>query len=451
MSTIIITVDALRADHLSQYGYRRNTMPVIDDWLANAIQVNPAIANGPHTAQSLPSLLTSQYVPGEAVEEGPTIATPLQKLGLTTAAFHSNTAISTRYDTVADFDHYEDFTTEMDEEKTDHTVPSSTRSRVYSKIVDSLGPIIGKVPGVRQLAVNIHNSIEPTENQHEFSVYVEAETFTNQLIQWIEAHSDEDFFLWAHYMDPHRPYGLHPDDPAFADEKPPKGELRRLMPKLANAPSDVTDSEWERAINLYDSDIKYVSEHLERLFETLEKAGIWDELNLILTSDHGEEFGEHENSFHRNRGYEELINVPLFIKAHDRSGSSIKGVRELIDIAPTIARFYDASPDQFQGKNIYSNTERTPIVTGSIHENDKSVAVRPGEHKYIYTWSGSDVQYELYDLSQDADESYSIQDEERAQKIHDMIPEQVLEEEFSFEVSADSEAARQRLEDLGYL
>ncbi|QCC47202.1 sulfatase-like hydrolase/transferase [Halobellus limi] len=157
MSTIIITVDALRADHLSQYGYRRNTMSVIDDWLANATQVDPTIANGPHTAQSLPSLLTSQYVPGEAVEECPTIATPVQSFGLTTAAFHSNTTISTRYDTVADFDHYEDFTTEMDEE-TDHTVPSSTRSRVYSKIADSFGPIIGKKPGVRQLAVNIHRS-----------------------------------------------------------------------------------------------------------------------------------------------------------------------------------------------------------------------------------------------------------------------------------------------------
>ena len=108
MKTVLLTVDALRADHLSQYGYERETMPAVDRLVSSGTRFDSAFANGTNTGVSLPSLLTSQYFGVDAIEQGPNVATAIGT-EVTTAGFHSNTLFSSRIDSVTGFDYYEDY------------------------------------------------------------------------------------------------------------------------------------------------------------------------------------------------------------------------------------------------------------------------------------------------------------------------------------------------------
>ncbi|WP_436930037.1 sulfatase [Halosimplex halobium] len=453
MPTVLITVDALRADHLAQYGYYRNTMPVLDDIADDALRYTNAYANGPHTARSLPSLLTSKRLFSTELTNGPTIATVLQDGGITTAALHSNTAISTRYDQIDGFDTYEDYSTALDD-SSENTVPKKRRQKLYNRLVSVVAPRIPESSGIHSLASFVHGSMSSSESMHDFSVYVGAEELTTDAIEWVRQHAGTEFFLWMHYMDPHRPYGLHPPEPEYVEKKPSTDRLRRLMAKVGENTSDVTDEEWKYLVDLYDSELRYTGKQIDRFFRLLRDEGIWEETNLILTADHGEEFYDHGEAFHRNLPYEELIHVPLFVRTTDGRSGTRESLRELIDIGPTVLEFHDEHESSFEGRSLFDGPDRDVVSVGSIRENDKAAAARQGDHKLIQMWSNGDGKAnEYYDLSTDPAEREPLADTSviDASKLETVIHEVVQDADLDYSVPIESEAARRRLRDLGYV
>ncbi len=446
MKTVLLTVDALRADHLSQYGYERETMPVVDRIAAQGTRFEAAFANGTNTGVSLPSLLSSRYFGVEATRSGPNVATAIGESDATTAGFHSNALFSNGVGDVAGFDRYEDFGV-ADEQKEANT--SSGVELVYDRVVDTLRPLVERL-GVRDYAETVQERLFPTSLIHELSVYVDAETLTDEVLSWVRAHADEDFFLWVHYMDPHRPYGIDPADPAFADPID-DGEIRDLMSRAGISPETITDEDRELMIDLYDSDLRYTSDQIDRLLDGFEGLGIWDETGLVFTADHGEEFGEHGHYFHRNRPYDELLHVPLVVVDPDRSRDADASTqRELLDVAPTLCEWHGVdAPAQFGGTPLFDGDGREVIATGSFVEQGHVVAGRWNGWKYIHVEDGDT---ELFDLDADPGETHNVAAEhpDTVASFERTIPDPLFEGEPISVDPAEGEL-QDRLADLGYL
>lgn len=452
MSSLLVTVDALRASHLAQYGYDRDTFPALDEVLdAGGTHFRAAFANGTNTKISLPSILTSQYIANEAIREGPTVASALPE-SVSTAGIHSNTYFGGVGTEVPGFDTFEDFGVSG----IDGTTQGPTRKRLFRRTMDAIRPVVESF-GIRPVAERIQQMIFPAPMIHEFSVYEDARTTTDRALTWLED-TDGEFFLWIHYMDPHRPYGMDTEDPVYthpADES----EIADLMSTAGVRPDSLTDEQQRRIVDLYDSDIRYTSNHVSRLFDWLRDRELWDDLDVILTADHGEEFGDHGSYFHRNRPYDELIHVPLAVKpgdardANDGDGSIVDDQRELLDVAPTVCSFHGVSqPPEFEGQPLFEGGPRTVFATGSFNDDGQVVAVRDSHWKYISVGGGPE---ELYDLSADPRETKNLTEGEPGHRdqLRDMIPRHLFNSQPAERPDADDvdEAVAQRLEKLGYM
>jgi arylsulfatase A-like enzyme len=419
MSSLLVTVDALRADHLAQFGYDRNTFPVADQIADDGTTFQRAYANGTNTGISLPSLLTSRYRGTEPAKNDQTIATVLPD-NVTAIGVHSNAYFATRVPTTAGFDELENFDILADNKSRNQ----STIQRLLNAGTERIKPIVDTL-GIWQLAEQIQERILPASFIHELTPYENAEQVTDRALELISA-VDGEFFLWIHYMDPHRPYGIDLDSPAYTD-RADEDEIRQLMSKAAIHPDTLTSAEQERIVDLYVSDIRYTSRHVARLFDGLRERSLWTDTDIVVTADHGEEFGDHGFYFHRNRPYDELIHVPLFIKratterrtildmSKTNTGGVVNEQRELLDIAPTLCTFHDVDPPAaFEGTNLFTGTDRTVVATGSFRDNHPVVGVRRDGWKYIRADDGP----ELYQLTTDPDEQTNVAADHRDRGEH---------------------------------
>ncbi|SEA38107.1 Arylsulfatase A [Haloplanus vescus] len=445
MDTILITVDALRADHLGQYGYHRETMPILDDLLAeDANRYEQAFSNGTHTGISLPSMLTSRYLGDRPAMEGPTVADALPD-GVTTVGVHSNTYFATRVGRPSGFDHFEDFdVTGSDEEE----AVRSISHRVFRRTMDTVRPAVERL-GVRDFAERIQRTIFPSRLIHESTAYETGERTTDRALE-MAAEVDGDLFLWVHYMDPHRPFCMHIDDPAYSDKDLSSDEIHDLMSRTGVSPKSLSESDRELLRDLYDSELRYTSEQIRRLTDGLREQDRWEESQVIFTADHGEEFGEHGYYFHRNRPYDELIHVPLLVRGPETTGESVADQRELLDISPTICEAHNVEPPaEFLGQPLGEGSSRRVVATGSFSDTEPVVAGRWEGWKYIEAGE----ERELYDLDADPDEMSNVVDRygDRVRAFRKEIPDRLREEDHSTVPTDTDQAVEDRLADLGYL
>lgn len=437
MSTVLVTVDSLRPDHLGQHGYERDTFPALDR-LADGDRYTAAFANGTHSAESIPSYLRSRYQPSLAPDE-PTLASVLGDAGVTTGAIHANAVYDELVGDAGGFDHY-DHLTHGDSIQSD---PPLTK-RVFRGAMDLVRPTVERL-GIRKQAERVQEFLFPSSLIHAGSEYVRAATVTDVALDWFDG-VDGDAFLWVHYMDPHRPYGV--SDPEFAyGALPSREESYALMSKAGLRPEQVTDTERERMCDWYDSDVRYTSHHVGRLLD-----GLPAETNVVFTADHGDEFGEHGAYFHRNRPYDELISVPLVVRGPETTGETRTAQRELVDLGPTICRWHDASPPgTFQGAPLSDGDPRRVLATGSQLDTGPVHAGRWDGWKFIR----GETEEELYDLTVDPREQTNRRatKDDRASQ-YDRYLRRVLDDDDGLSVGADDvddDAARERLEQLGYL
>jgi arylsulfatase A-like enzyme len=251
-------------------------------------------------------------------------------------------------------------------------------------------------------------------------------------------------------MEGHRPYGVHDEDPKYLNEPVDESTIKGLMKKAGTNPDDVTVKERKLMTDLYDSDLRYCSNHLERFFDTLEELNIWDPSTVIFTSDHGEEFYDHEYFYHRNLPYDELVNVPLFLKSPDIEPTIVSEQRELIDIGPTICDAHNIDPpSEFIGIPLIKGKERTVISIGAQIEGEQVVACRKDGWKYINHEDGEVV----FDLEKDPRERHPISGEnsEVTKELRNEIPSEVLESSPERHKIPDDEKTKQQLEALGYV
>jgi arylsulfatase A-like enzyme len=375
-NVILLTIDTLRRDVLGCYG--RGFTPFLDSIQDRCIQFNQAYSTGPYTQAAFTGILTSSYY----LEYGKQkmlswkrllISEVLQKTGITTAGFHSNPYISTYLGWNRGWDvFYDSMADEVDE----------------------------KTPYIK--AIEINRKVDTWLSSH-----VRAETY-------------KPFFLWVHYMDVHEPYV---PDPKYIDIVDPslqmnEDEMFRLF-KDVLLKRDVSDrGKVEVLRKLYRAHVRQVDDALKDFFGILEKWNLLKESWVILTTDHGDEFGEHGGLSHDGKMYSELVHVPLIIY------EPIKEQREMcnalvstIDIPPTIVYLFGLRQENhFQGHSLLPLSDY-PVrgVFGEAmekqgsHENGEEKEIhysREGDFKIIYR--ERDDSWELYNLKVDPKEMNNI-------------------------------------------
>ena len=309
---ILISLDTLRADHLGTYGYHRNTSPAIDAFAKESVIFENAVVQSSWTLPSHMSIITSLYPSFHQVversfslaDEHVTLAELIKKGGYQTAAFTDGGYVNTTFGFNQGFDIYED-------------------QRI------GIANIIPKVK------------------------------------KWLDSNKSEPFFLFIHCYDIHSPYNPPlPYNSTFHDFAY-TGSLIPSNNNILKAKRNkikVDDEDLRHFIALYDGGIRYTDEKIGAFLNYLKDDELYDQSLIIITSDHGEEFREH-NSFGHGQTlyYRPDLHVPLIIRIPNFPKKEIK-ISELvqsIDLLPTILDIakLPAHPPA-QGKSLLSLMKR---------------------------------------------------------------------------------------------
>lgn len=147
--------------------------------------------------------------------------------------------------------------------------------------------------------------------------YMGAHGRTDQVRDFLEEERPERVFVWAHYFDPHEPYDLH--EGISVDGRPPRSALER-----------------------YDGEVQFVDREVGRLIDIIRR--LRPQAIVVITADHGEEFGEHGGRYHGTALYEEQTHVPLIIHAPGLAPRRVRHPVNLVDLAPTLLNLVDILP-----------------------------------------------------------------------------------------------------------
>ena len=289
-NVLVIVVDALRADHLSAYGYPRRSSPGLDRLAAEGVLFEHAFSTSSYTLPSHASIVTGRYPYDHGVEWGtshqievhPTLPELLQSRGYRTGAFSGNTYWFTReHGFGKGFLHFEDYF---------HSLADMALRTAYGRIVakEILWRVgYGDIPA-RKRATDINPAV----------------------LRWTSRDTRHPFFVMINYMDVHDPYlPPQPFRSRFSKVPEPGGLIywEREVPETL--PPDQLQSE----VDAYDGSIAYVDEQIDRLVSSLRQTAAERDLLVVITSDHGEEFGEHGGFLHGWHLHREVIQVPLIV------------------------------------------------------------------------------------------------------------------------------------------
>ncbi|MEW6378504.1 MAG: tetratricopeptide repeat protein [bacterium] len=223
---------------------------------------------------------------------------------------------------------------------------------------------------------------EGASNEEELYQEKNAEQITREAVKWLENNGQSRFFIWLHYFDPHSPYS------------PPSPFLE------------------EYRQNPYDGEIAYTDHWLGVLFHKLREQKLDDKTLIILTSDHGESLGEHNELTHGVFIYDATLRVPLILKGGPLpSSKTVSSQVRTLDLMPTVLQILGIDcPGSVQGKSLVNLINGQPDKEERVlycesylpyynHGWSPLAGIRAGNWKYIKA-----PKPELYDLQKDAAE-----------------------------------------------
>ena len=175
----------------------------------------------------------------------------------------------------------------------------------------------------------------------------------SRFLGWLEGRpTDQPFFVFLNYLDTHNPYQPPPPyDTMFSDS----GAARYLEVIREDTPARLWSPEARQAaVDKYDESLAYLDATLGQLFADLKRRGLWDNTVVIVTSDHGEEFGEHNVFFHGNSLYRPALDVPLLVRFPGRvpAGRVVTTPVSLKDIAATVVDLSGVHATRLPGRSL---------------------------------------------------------------------------------------------------
>lgn len=319
---ILISVDTLRADHLGAYGYDQPTSPTFDRLAERGILFERSVVQYPSTLTSHMSIFTGLYPQEHSVMPPSTVLSPtiptlpehFQAHGFRTAGHTEGGFVAGGYGFSRGFDEFTDTAYQAD----------TDIERTYERGLDFL------------------RSIEDGQR----------------------------FFLFLHTYSVHDPYEPPMEyRQRFWSGPPPStfGSSGENLRQVNSGDLEISPETVEYFRAMYDASIRYTDDVLEGFLAEVKALGLMDEITLVVTSDHGEEFWEHSRMAH-TQVYPESLLVPLLILHPGlQEGRRVPEVVESVDLAPTLLELAGVDPpDGFSGRSLVPFVEdRAEVGRGS--------------------------------------------------------------------------------------
>jgi arylsulfatase A-like enzyme len=309
-NVLFVVMDTVRKDHLTPYGYERDTTPGLADFAAEATVFEEAVAPAPWTLPVHASLFTGMYPHQHgADQENPyldgatTLAETLSAAGYHTACYSSNAWITPYTHLTDGFDDRDNFFQVMPGDFLSGPLAKAWRTLNDN---ESLRRVADKLVSLGNTAHEYFAGGEGAESKTP-AVVDRTRSFVDD--------ADGEWFAFVNLMDAHLPY--HPPD-EFAAEFAPgvdSTDVCQNSKEYNSGARDIADDEWQDIRDLYDAEIAHIDAELTRLFEWLQAEGEWEDTMVVVCADHGELHGEHDLYGHEFCIYDPLVNVPLMVKA----------------------------------------------------------------------------------------------------------------------------------------
>lgn len=429
----VILIDALRADHLSSYGYARpDTDPAVAGlWHDQGVKFSRAKTAVSWTSPATASLLTGLYPFEHGVRQ------------------YDNLVLLSKFTTIA----------ELLREQGYHTAAVSMNMMITPNL-------------------NFGQGFDVFHDLGNKMFYWNADLIgAGRVRQWLSQKPPQPFFLYCHFINPHYPYSL----PLWIKDPPVKlinqfmvmdalvsFPLDNLLMKLFPGPRAAAQTPGGNALeNLYDGEIRRSDLAAAQVLAALDQGGFMDNTLVIVLADHGEGFMEHGQFLHGGSLYEEQIHIPLFIAGPgiEKPGSVISCPVSIVDVAPTIAEFAGVKDaPRMSGQSLWPLIKGEPCrerpllawLDNRAVNKPVQAAIMKGNEKLIRTQDGAKSSLELYDLAADPAETHNLADQDKElaaamdQELDRLIEGKIRKEETSID-QAHRDRQDKILKSIGYL
>jgi len=409
-NVILIVLDTARRDNFSCYGYHRETTPNIDAFAEDGILFTNFIATGPWTLPTHASLFTGMYSSKHGAhhsdqheegiplsDENTTLAEMLADNGYYNGAIVSNYAILGTQSNIHQGFHY-------------YLIQASQFQNFFWGLICKEAGLLHKILQNRFFQLNF------------YKLSSEINTYT---LNWLNRYNNDPFFLFINYMEPHKGANYLPDGYdklyGFSWERWDRETVsQKEMEKIIRFERDVSPEHLQAEYDWMDCKVHYLDHYVGELMSSLKNLNLYDESMIIIMSDHGELFGEHNSFSHTEDLYNELIRVPLIIKypkSVNRKGKIHKYI-QTVDLMPEILSVLDLPvPEGIQGQPIgvadhkiiselfRSNLHPITKLYPERYYRDLKSIISTEHFKYIQS---TNDRSELFDLNTDSLEFFNI-------------------------------------------
>ena len=377
-NVILIIVESLGANQLQMYGGTREVMPAVEALARGGRVFSNSYTQASHTDYATLVPLSSHY--------------PLRAPNLHVYAKDPTYPRTLIYDVLK---------------------PLGYRTAIFSSSNEYWSGMINYLQtGNVERFVHAENFTGPTyvaEGDSSFAEWVKTTKHAGSVddrftvadaMRWIDGLSDEPFFMYLNLQNSHAPYVI------------PKDFARRFSPEKLDFTIRVGHIPKEKisvAKDVYADSLAYVDAQLSRLFTHLQNKGLWDRTVVVVTGDHGQAFYEHGFAAHANAIYNEVMAVPLIIRAPGLKPGIDNRPAQHVDILPSVLDLLGLPPHpSSQGVTLFDpqpNPNRSIYLVAQTTLAHQYGMVR-SRFKLIY--DANSRQYFLYDLAADPGEMNEI-------------------------------------------
>ncbi|MCB9696694.1 MAG: sulfatase [Alphaproteobacteria bacterium] len=305
---VMVFIDTLRPDHMSLYGYERDTTAAIDHLAQDAVVFTQARSVAPWTLPSAMTIVTGRDPEDYQKAETETLPELLHREGFATAFFAGNVYLAHNFGMTRDWDF------------------------------------------------------------HRVGLWPQASETTDDALAWMEQQSGRNQLIQVHYMSAHVPY-VEPDPYRHMYAKDGEDALRDgfMASDVRKANAGMDQAVQQYVQDRYDNNVRYATDQVQRIIEKLDDNDI-----LLLYADHGEEFWDHQGFEHGHTLYDELLRVPLAIRAPNaKLGRKVDAPVSLLDLAPTVLDLLgEPIPKEMRGKSLLPLLADTPDAAASFETRD---------------------------------------------------------------------------------
>jgi len=414
---IIISLDEVRPDHLSCYGYQKISTPAIDQIASEGVRFENCFTSSCFTPVAMGSVITGKYPNKHGMRDpysyltGPSIAGILKENGYKTAGFVGNSLLSKKNGFAEGFDFYNESSEETSWEEANYKEdPKKTKVLVGNYWVE-------------------------------------------KFFKWLNENYQEKIFIWGHLLETH------------------EGSETYLLKKGLIKEGELSE------FSYYDAKIKMADEKLiYRLISTLKELNIYNNTTIVVMSDHGTNLGEHsvppisyretEKKYPQHSTmYDCDLKTPMIIKGEKiPKNKVIPGFVKSIDLIPTLLDSVGIKLDKFD----FDGESLVPVINGEEIEKNNILyaedifeprgvgiiqAIREDHLKYIRNLTQWTEEY--YDLSKDPNEKSNIIEKikpEEIIKFRKKLNSYLVSNEIKKNITEkEKEVVDQRLRLLGYI